>query len=94
MIFSIVNVQRDEENSFIIRLEHWQQSYAQSQPAAVDLQKMFPDIQIVSVAEYYLSKLFSSNLDVTVSLRTTRVFGLSDPAPDRDRYCLRWPVSS
>ena len=56
MIFSIVNVQRDEENSFIIRLEHWQQSYAETKPAAVDLQKMFPDIQIVSVAEYYLSK--------------------------------------
>lgn len=56
-----MNVQRDsfEKNAFIIRLEHRQQSYAQSEPVAVDLQKIFPEIEIVSFAEYYLSKLFS-----------------------------------
>ena len=56
--FRIVNVQRDIGNSFIIRLEHWQQNYIKAEPVPVDLQKIFPEIQLLTFAEYYLSKFF------------------------------------
>ena len=54
--FRIVNVQRDIGNSFIIRLEHWQQNYIKAEPVPVDLQKIFPEIQLLTFSEYYLSK--------------------------------------
>ena len=57
--FRIVNVQRDIGNSFIIRLEHWQQNFIKAEPVPVDLQKIFPEIQLLTFAEYYLSKFFA-----------------------------------
>ena len=59
-MFRIVNVQRDIGNSFIIRLEHWQQNYIKAEPVPVDLQKIFPEIQLLTFAEYYLSKFSGS----------------------------------
>ena len=60
--FRIVNVQRDIGNSFIIRLEHWQQNYIKTEPVPVDLQKIFPEIQLLTFAEYYLSKFLARHL--------------------------------
>ena len=59
--FRIVNVQRDIGNSFIIRLEHWQQNFIKAEPVPVDLQKIFPEIQLLTFSEYYLSKFFDTS---------------------------------